>query len=223
MNSPHKKYSVIIVEDNVPTKQRMENAIDGSKSFNLVGSSTTVAHGKELLLSRQPDILLTDLDLPDGNGTELIELIQAPIYQTQLAIVISVFGDEGRVIKALKAGASGYLLKDDPFFEIEQALEQMLIGGSPISPSIARYLLNAFSVDNASKARLQKGSKIEILSDREREILILITKGLTAKEISEHLSISHHTVSSHIKKTYKKLSVNSKAEAIIEASKHGLI
>lgn len=218
-----RQHTVVIVEDNVPTKERMEQAINKSDRFTLVGSSTTVKGGQALLAEHTPDILLTDLDLPDGNGTELIEMVNQPEQDNQLAIVISVFGDEQRVIKAIQAGASGYLLKDDPFFEIEEALDLMLKGGSPISPNIARYVLNAFNKINSEPSEAVSSNKIETLSDRENEVLILTSKGLTAKEISSHLNISHHTVSSHIKKIYRKLSVNNKTEAIQEAQNHGLI
>ncbi len=215
--------TVLIVEDNIPTKERMEQIIIQSEHFELTDSVSTVMDAKRVLKLDYPNILLTDLDLPDGDGTELIELIQSEPYQTELAIVISVFGDEDRVFRAINAGASGYLLKGDPCFEIVQALEEMVMGGSPISPTIARKLLKFYSsMPELTKETQVKRPKL-VLSKREQQVLTLFSKGLTAKEIGDMLEISHHTVSSHIKKIYKKMSVSNKAEAIYEASKFGLI
>lgn len=125
-----------------------------------------------------PDILLTDLDLPDGNGLDLIRMLREPEVKTELAVVITIFGDEEHVINALKAGASGYLLKDDDFIEINNAIQQMVDGGAPISPSIARYLLSELSLPEP-----QSLINCSHLSVREQEILVLVSKGYTAKEI----------------------------------------
>ena len=214
------KPTLLIVEDTKATRERLENAITEGDSFELVGSAGSFSLGSQLLEEKSPDILLTDLDLPDGNGIDLIKRLHEPNITTKLAIVITIFGDEDHVISALKAGASGYLLKDDNFIEINNAITQMLNGGSPISPSIARYLLSELSL-NPSSAVESEGEKI--LSNREHEMLILVSKGYTAKEIGVMLDISFHTVNAHVKNIYKKLSVSNKTEAIFEATKKGIL
>lgn len=215
------KPTLLIVEDTKATRERLENAITEGGAFDLVGSAGSFALGSQLLREKSPDILLTDLDLPDGNGIDLIKQLHSPGIHTKLAIVITIFGDEDHVISALKAGASGYLLKDDNFIEINNAITQMLNGGSPISPSIARYLLSELSLNPANTA--EAGQAEKILSNREHEMLVLVSKGYTAKEIGVMLEISFHTVNAHVKNIYKKLSVSNKTEAIFEATKKGII
>jgi DNA-binding NarL/FixJ family response regulator len=214
------KPTLLIVEDSSATRERLETAIIEGGLFNLVGAAGTYQDGLAMLETLSPDILLTDLDLPDGNGVNLIRQLHKPNFTTKLAIVITIFGDEGHVINALKAGASGYLLKDDNFIEINNAISQMLAGGSPISPSIARYLLNELSL-NTNVHEPTEDQKI--LSNREHEILILVSKGFTSKEIGIMLELSFHTVNAHVKNIYKKLSVNNKTEAIYEATRKGIL
>lgn len=215
------KPTLLIVEDSKASRERLETAITEGNLFNLVGSAGNYQDGLAMLEKLGPDILLTDLDLPDGNGVNLIRQLQKPNFSTKLAIVITIFGDEGHVINALKAGASGYLLKDDNFIEINNAISQMLAGGSPISPSIARYLLSELSLNTSGAQELIDDQKV--LSNREHEILMLVSKGYTSKEIGVMLELSFHTVNAHVKNIYKKLSVNNKTEAIYEATKKGIL
>lgn len=211
------KPTLLIVEDCAVTRERLENAIIQGGAFRLVGSVDAFKPAAAILLNSPPDILLTDLDLPDGNGVDLIQMLSLPEVPTTLAIVITIFGDEEHVIKALKAGASGYLLKDDDYFEINRAIQQMLDGGAPISPCIARYLLSELNGG-------QQPDQLEsALSNREEEILFMVSKGYTAKEIGTMLDVSFHTVNAHVKSIYKKLSVTNKAEAIYEAIRQGII
>ncbi len=212
------KPTLLIVEDSEATRERLEKAIIEGDTFQLIGSADSYEPASRMLKELSPDILLTDLDLPDGNGIDLIKQLQQPNISTKLAIVITIFGDEGHVINALKAGASGYLLKDDNFIEINNAISQMMNGGSPISPSIARYLLSELSLDTSATSEDQK-----VLSNREHEILMLVSKGYTSKEIGVMLELSFHTVNAHVKNIYKKLSVSNKTEAIFEATKKGII
>ncbi|MCV6615715.1 MAG: response regulator transcription factor [Cellvibrionaceae bacterium] len=212
------KASLLIVEDCEATRERMENAIIEGGEYRLVGSVGSFKAAQALLESAAPDILLTDLDLPDGNGINLIKMLSLPHITTQLAIVITVFGDEEHVIKALRAGASGYLLKDDDFIEINSAIGQMRDGGAPISPGVARFLLQELS-----PAPKRQEDRPVGLSERENEILLLVSKGYTSKEIGNMLNVSFHTVNAHVKNIYKKLAVTNRTGAIYEATKKGII
>ena len=136
-------------------------------------------------------------------------------------IVISVFGDESHILSAISAGAMGYLLKDEEHQKIEISIMQMLKGGSPISPSIARHLLK-YHQQEIVKKTTSNISKIK-LTNREIDILIKISKGFTCKEISEIENISYHTVATHVRNIYKKLSVKSRAEALYEAYTMGIL
>jgi DNA-binding NarL/FixJ family response regulator len=213
--------TILIVEDSEATRHRLEDAIRNGGQFELAGSVSTYKDALTFLRESPPDILLTDLDLPDGNGVDLIKLINLPAVKTQLAIVITVFGDGYHVIEALKAGASGYLLKDDDFMDINEAIAQMVDGGAPISPSIARYLLNELSISDASP--VEEKPAADVLSPREKEVLLLVSKGYTSKEIAKMLDLSYYTVREYVSNVYKKLSVKNKMQAVSEATLLGII
>ncbi|MTI64065.1 response regulator transcription factor [Methylophaga sp.] len=213
--------TILIVEDSEATRHRLEEAITGGGQFELIGSVSTYNEALSFIRQTPPDILLTDLDLPDGNGVDLIKLINLPVVRTELAIVITVFGDGYHVIEALKAGASGYLLKDDNFMDINEAISQMVEGGAPISPSIARYLLNELSM--AETATEKEKPADSILSPREKEVLLLVSKGYTSKEIAKTLDLSYYTVREYVSNVYKKLSVKNKMQAVSEATLLGII
>ena len=172
-----------------------------------------MAGAKEILLVSPPDVLLVDLDLPDGNGLELIKLVHDKGFDTAM-MVISVFGDEWHILKAIAAGASGYLLKDDESIQIETAIIDLASGGAPISPSIARHLMKHFRPEE---------QLLEKLTKREQQVLQKVAKGYTTQEIAKMEGLSYHTVATHVKNIYRKLSVNSRAEAVFEALKMNLI
>ncbi len=213
--------TILIVEDSEATRKRLEDAVINGGRFELSGSVSTYADALEFIRNTPPDILLTDLDLPDGNGVDLIKLINLPAVKTQLAIVITVFGDGYHVIEALKAGASGYLLKDDDYMDINEAISQMVEGGAPISPSIARYLLNELSIADPSNEDNKHAANL--LSPREKEVLLLVSKGYTSKEIAKMLDLSYYTVREYVSNVYKKLSVKNKMQAVSEATLLGII
>lgn len=213
------RFRVLLVEDDTVTRERLAGVIRGNQSLELIASVGTREEADAVIDSAEFDILLTDLDLPDGNGIELIRRVASNPAMT--ALVITVFGDEKHVLDAIKAGASGYLLKDGGADDISQAILDVQGGGSPISPSIARYLLKHFQ----PKARVEQSvsSTAPVLTVRETEVIELIAKGFTYNEIANLLNLSVHTVTSHIKNTYKKLSVSSRGEAVYEAMQLGLI
>jgi len=214
------KPRILIVEDCTVTRERIQRAIEQEDRFDVIGSVGDYQSGHGLLLSEFPDILLTDLDLPDGNGVDLIKMLALPEVTTKLAIVISIFGDGRHVIDAIKAGASGYLLKDDDYMDINDAITQMLNGGAPISPSIARHLLTELkSESNSDGDEEQEG----LLSSREHEVLVLVSKGYSTKEIAQMMNLSYHTVKEYISNIYKKLAVNNRMQAVNEALMKGII
>lgn len=212
-------FRILLVEDDTVTRERIANVISRHDSLILVASVGTQAEAEKVLDDCTIDILLTDLDLPDGSGNVLIKRVRD--IDSITALVITVFGDEKHVVAALQAGASGYLLKDGGAEDITKAILEMQQGGSPISPSIARYLLKHFNPPLVVSE--QEQTNVPSLTNREQEVIRLIAKGFTYGEIANLLNLSVHTVTSHIKNTYKKLSVGSRGEAVYEAIQLGLI
>ncbi|HIF50218.1 MAG TPA: response regulator transcription factor [Thiotrichaceae bacterium] len=214
--------SVLIVEDDESTRERFSRVISGHPQLELLGSAGDYVSACELLLKLNPDILLTDLDLPDGNGVDLIHEIKMRGLETEI-MVISVFGDERHVVRAIEAGAGGYLLKDGEADQIANAIFQLMNGGAPISPAIAQHLLKRFR--NTKEKPVEESSEhtMEALTKREQEILNFVSQGYTAHEIAEQINISHHTVNTHIRNIYSKLEVNSRAEAVMKGVQRGII
>ena len=180
--------------------------------------AATLAEARRLLdTGLQPQLALVDLGLPDGDGTSLIHPL-AQRHPDCTIIVTTLFGDDAHVFPALRAGAHGYLLKDQPEERLGAALDGILRGEPPLSPSIARRLLRAFQPTTPEAT-----PGLETLTAREREVLVLVSKGCRLPELAEKLAISRHTVSDHLKAIYRKLNVNSRAEATLEAARMGLV
>ena len=211
------RVNVFIVEDDTVTRESLRARIEAHPRLT-VGAAVGTAADALAALATRPDVLLVDLGLPDGSG---IDVIRGALRQhAGLPImVITVFGNEKRVVGAIQAGATGYLLKDDQTNEIGAAIEQLLQGGSPISPAIARHLIRHFQPAPSTPASTPR----EALTAREQEVLALAMKGFSYAEIAELLSLSPNTIASYTKHIYEKLAVGSRTEAIYEASRLGLI
>ena len=212
-----KTIRVALVEDHDATRKRLVRQIDSIDGFTVVSNTSSVAAAEKYLSAECPDILLVDLGLPDGDGCDLIASTSARYAELPI-MVISVFGDQERVIRAIKSGAKGYMLKDDDGKSIGAAIQQLLDGGSPISPPIARHLIRQFAPEPSPV-----DGSIEALSAREREVLQLAAKGYTYQETADLLGITVNTVSSHTKNIYAKLAVNSRSQAVHEAARLGLV
>ncbi len=209
---------ILVVEDEPEFLRAYCEAITREPDFRLEGAVSTLASALAVVEHAVPDVLVVDLGLPDGNGTELIRRAVRKRPDCDV-LVVTVFGDDQHVIEAIEAGATGYLLKDSPAGELARCIRELRAGGAPISPSIARRLLARMRAP-AEKPALAPPSP---LSEREAEILGLVAKGLSFAEVAAALDISAHTVVAHVKKIYRKLSVHSRGEAVFEATQLGLL
>ncbi|MCG8672585.1 MAG: response regulator transcription factor [Pseudomonadales bacterium] len=218
-------YTIALVEDHLETRQRLRRMIDAHDQLSVVGEACNLAEGQDLLKTGPVDVLLVDIGLPDGSGIDLICSAAKQAPNTEI-MVVTVFGDERNVISAIEAGASGYLLKDGSNDYICDAILQIMAGGSPISPNIARHILTRFKQPSAESEAIPPDIPEEEkpqLTPRELDVLKLISKGFRYEEIGDILEISYHTVTSHIKQIYRKLSVHSRGEAVFEATRLGIV
>ena len=225
MNDSALPHRVLLVEDEPSASERVRRAIAAEPQLELAGSATSVAEGSALLCSLVPDLLVTDLGLPDGSGVELIRTVAARGLPT-LCLVNTVFSDDATVFEALEAGALGYLLKDEPPEELARCTLELVRGGSPISPAIARKVLRRLRpVAAPAPAPVQSAAVDERprLSERELEVLNLIVKGFKFDEIAGLLGVSAATIATHVQRVYRKLAVHSRAEAAYEAAQLGLV
>jgi DNA-binding NarL/FixJ family response regulator len=224
---------VAIVEDDPELRLRFESILLEEEWLAVTGVAPDAATARALIQRRAADLYLVDLGLPDGDGLDLIRL--AALLQPDAdLLVVTVFGDDAHVIAAIEAGATGYLLKDIEPQDMLQWIRTVRDGGSPLSPVIARRLLQRFRIGGAGalpaepalrQPMVQPGpaTGVNPLSARETEILHLLAKGLSYAEIGGLLAISAHTVTQHIKKIYRKLSVHSRGEAVFEATQMGIL
>lgn len=215
------KVSVLLVEDEPRTRRRLVRVVEDAAALHLVGAAEDVASARKLLATTSPDVLLTDLGLPDGSGVDPIRELRRSHPDAQ-AMVVTVFGDERTVMAAIEAGATGYLLKDGTDDEIAEAILELVAGGSPISASIARHLLRRFQA-RAPGLEAPENEPDPSFTPREHEVLGLVAKGFSAPEIARLFGLSPHTVKTHIRHIYKKLEVTFRGEAVYQAVRRGLL
>jgi DNA-binding NarL/FixJ family response regulator len=209
---------VIIVEDDPAVVERLRNIIEPADDIEVVATAVDVESGRGLIRSVDYDVMLCDLGLPGGSGIDLIRFSSQTNPKSDI-IVVTVFANQSRVLDSIKAGAKGYLLKDDQLDHCAEHIREIRRGGSPISPMIARQLLKQMLPPEETVVQPLK----EGLSAREAEVLNLLARGFSYLEIAALLGLTSGTVGTYVKRIYKKLEVNSRAEAVFEAGNRGII
>lgn len=214
--------TVALVDDDAAMRERVQLAVAGSDEVRLIGAFADARSALAFLDQTAPDVMLVDLGLPDLPGLAVITYCAQRHPGTDI-MVLTVFEDAAHVLQSIKAGASGYLLKDSLNDEIVHHIQQVREGGAPMTPSIARQLL-AHVRPPSSPDTAPRPSFVEFkLTPAEKTVLNLIARGFKYAEIGKLNGVSVHTVHSHIKNIYAKLSVNSRSEAVFEASRLGLL
>lgn len=209
--------NILIADDHPLFRKGMRTLLESLPDFNVIGEAATGQEAVELAASLQPDVVLMDLQMPDGDGltaTRLITVASPHIH----VLVITLFEDDDSVFAALRAGARGYILKDAQEEEMRRAIQAVGSGEAIFSPAIAARLMDYFV---ASRATIPKEVFPE-LTEREREILNLIARGETNADIAARLTISLKTVRNHVANIYSKLQVADRAQAAIRARQAGL-
>jgi DNA-binding NarL/FixJ family response regulator len=223
---------ILIVEDDRAFRTMCRAAFGHEVSLQIVASCCSAREAMVAISRATVDVALVDLGLPDGSGIDVIKAIRR--HQPKCDImVISVFQDEEIALRAIEAGAAGYLLKDSAPPDIVASIRSLRAGGAPINPMIARLLLDRIRPPDATprpypprragEGREGAPAGALALSDREIEILRIVAKGLSLAEIARLLGISVNTVKTHVKRIYHKLAVSSRTEAVFEAQCMGLL
>lgn len=210
-----------IVEDDPRFRAAFAYAIEAAEDMELIAQADDLPAGFALLDGEVPDVMLVDLGLPSGNGVELIRRVATRWPECDV-IVVSIFGDEAHVMSAIAAGASGYLLKDTGARELTEQIRTLRAGGSPISPVIARRLLQILSRPK-EQGCIPANSAGVALTPQESRVLALAAKGYSYDEVAGLMGVSRHTVMTYVKRIYRKLQVHSKTEAVYEARRMGLL
>ena len=198
--------TVAIVEDLDEVREGVVNFINFDPELKVIASFPTAEEAFDFMVKNQPDVVIMDINLPGMSGIRFIEEIRDKCPATQF-MMFTVYENDDKVFEALKAGASGYLLKKTSPATIIESIKDLYHGGSPMSSNIARKLVSAYHTKETNSHTL-------LLSPRENEILELLAKGLLYKEIAEKLTIVTGTVRQHIHKIYEKLHVQNRTEAV---------
>jgi DNA-binding NarL/FixJ family response regulator len=207
--NPIPRITVAIVEDNAAIGASLQQVVETSDNLQLVGLWRS---GEEALLKVEafrPQVVLMDINLPGISGIEVTARVKHHLPEVQI-IMITVYRDHNKIFAALKAGASGYLLKRSTTAEVRAAITDVLAGGAPMSAEIARRIVDAFHQSPGGS-----GGESD-LSPREAEVLEQLGEGFGTKEIAESLGISFETVRVHLRRIYKKLHVRSRTQAVLK-------
>lgn len=205
-----------IYEDNATLRESLHNLLSLTGEYQVIASYGNCMDVERQVKADKPDVILMDIDLPEVNGIDAVKRIRQFNREVQI-LMITVFDDNTHVYDALYAGANGYLLKKYISDKLVQAIQEVLHGGAPISPAIARMIINNMQQSVAVS------DKDYQLTNREKEILQLLSKGNSFKLIAAELSISLDTVRTHIKRIYDKLHVRSQIEAVSKALNERLV
>ncbi len=211
---------VLVVEDQTRILKSQLKLLESSPELEIVGTALSGETALEEVPRLLPDVLLLDLGLPGLSGIDVTREVKAKWPGVEI-LIFTIFDEEDKVLEAVKAGASGYLLKGAPTDKIVEAIKEVKAGGSVIQPNLARRLLRHFRVDAAPAPPTEAGARP--LSDRETEILQLIAKGISNSEAARLLGLSKATVRTHLEHIYEKLEVTNRVEAVTEGIRKGLI
>jgi DNA-binding NarL/FixJ family response regulator len=245
--TPAAPIRVFVVEDQTKILKNQLRLLEGHQEIEIIGTALSGEAALEEVPKVMPDVLLLDLGLPRMSGIDVTRAVKASYPKVEI-LIFTIFDEEDKVLEAVKAGASGYLLKGAPVDKIIEAIKEVRAGGTVIQPNLARRLLRHFRVDpdsvpvptqppapslepvpvpEAAPAPAPtpepQEPPIKPLSDREKEILQLIAKGVSNSEAAKLLNLSKATIRTHLEHIYRKLEVTNRVEAVTEGIRKGLI
>lgn len=205
---------ILIYDDNTDLREGICHLLRLREEYEVVGEFGDAKNVVKEVIELKPDVILMDIEMPGITGVEAVKKIRTIDRKAQI-IMLTVFDDQGHIFEALQSGANGYLLKRNASDRLVQSIEEVLSGGAPMSPSIARLII--------SEMQVRKPQENYQLSVREKEILKSLATGNSFKLIASDLQISLETVRTHIKKIYEKLQVHSQIEAVSKALNEKLV
>jgi len=207
--------SVYIVEDDASAREILAEWVGHASGFKCVGALGSVEQALEHLPAEKPSVVLMDINLPGMSGIEGVRHLKPMLPDAQF-LMLTVYEDADHVFEALEAGAMGYLLKQTPRGELLASIKDVYAGGSPMTSNIARRVVQAFHRQDATVPESAK------LSQREREVLELLARGYLYKEIMDSLNVSRGTLNTYVRRTYEKLHVRSRSQAVAKFSHFSL-
>ncbi|WP_265447678.1 response regulator [Flexivirga meconopsidis] len=212
---------VLLVEDYAIYRRGLQTVLELEDGIELVGDVGTATEAVERTVALAPDVLVLDIYLPDGNGLEVCRAVKAAVPQTQI-LMLTASDEEADLVEAIKAGATGYLLKDVAPEQLPGAIRAVAAGQALLSPSLASTLLSEFAAMVRSTPQAST-DPVPALTEREREVLRHVARGWSNRRVAEELFISENTVKNHVRNILDKLHLRSRVEAAMYAVRGGLI
>lgn len=214
-----KEAEIWLVEDNEIFSTAVQRAIDRVEGMSCSGKFKSVEQAFEALkCGKGPDVIFLDVQLPGMDGITALSHFKSMTPESRV-VILTVFDDADKIFRAVCAGASGYILKSSTAAQISDAIEQVMSGGAPMTPEVARKVLDSFAKQGSDS----KEDNDYDITTRQRDILRLMADGLVKKEIADALNISVNTVSTHMQRVYEKLHVTTNTGAVAKALREKLI
>ncbi|MBM4784260.1 MAG: response regulator transcription factor [Archangiaceae bacterium] len=234
--APSPRIRVYVVEDQSKILKNQLKLLEASSDLEIIGTALSGETALDDIRRLKPDVVLLDLGLPRMSGIDVTRVVKAEVPKVEI-LIFTIFDEEDKVLEAVQAGASGYLLKGTPADKMVEAIKEVSQGGTVIQPSLARRLLKHFRVPEVpgaepapapasaapTAAPMPAEPEGKKLSARETEILQLIAKGVSNNEAATMLSLSKATIRTHLEHIYRKLEVTNRVEAVTEGLRKGII
>jgi NarL family two-component system response regulator LiaR len=214
------KIKILIADDHAVVRDGTRQILEQEDDMDVVAEAADGEEAVKLAGSTRPDVAIIDINMPHVDGIEATRRIKS-LYPSVAVLILSAYDDDQFVFSLLEAGAAGYLLKSVRGRELIDAVRQVYAGESVLHPAIARKVLNRFVPPGGKPA--EKKQPAEVLSEREREVMRLATRGLSNQEIADELFLSLRTVQAHLGHIFNKLQVSSRTEAVVRALKEGWV
>lgn len=213
---------ILVVDDQALLRGSFRALIDAEPGMTVVGEAGTGAEAVELAISEQPDVVLMDVRMPELDGIEATrQICQSPRSAAVRVLILTMFDQDSYVYSALRAGAAGFLLKDTPPAELCHAVRVLAEGQSLLAPSVTRRLIAEFARQPEADPPIHRS--LEVLTERERQVLDLIARGLSNTEVTERLTLSPATVKTYVGRLLTKLQARDRAQLVIIAYENGLL
>lgn len=220
-NNEEEKIKILIVDDHTLVREGFAKMLELEQEFVVVGQASECDNAIKQVGSLNPDIVLMDIRLPGTNGIETTKIIKEKFPKVEV-IILSMYDEDEYIFESIKAGASGYVLKDISKEELVRAIKVVYSGESLIQPALAKKVLKEFA-HLAKESHTKTHTPIRGLSEREIEVLKLVAEGKSNKEIADILLISEKTVKAHLRSIFRKLEVSDRAQAVAYAMRKGLV
>lgn len=219
------KIRILVVDDYTLVREGFARMLELCPDFEVVGQASSAQEALERCRLLQPDIVLMDIKLPQINGIEATRMIKEKWPHIEI-VILSMYDEDEYVMEAVKAGASGYLLKDVTHEQLFETVRVVHAGGSMMQPNLARKLLREFAQIARTApilSRTDGGAEPLVLSEREVEVLQAVAEGKSNREIADALTISEKTVKAHLRSIFRKLEVGDRAQAVAYAMRRGWV